>query len=644
MSLKALLKGKTYSSYGVKVQIPPSEGSVRGWLRPYINLPKVVLDLTAWGMKVPLKLDKAVAFRDLWGNGSLILEIPRDIPLIDEVTLSYPALELGLQQDIKVLSAKAIVFADENEEFRMVAPELVLGKVSGIIPDKLTFRMEAWEFKEDSENFQVSGIEFGIESELKEDRREWTVFSLGAGGLFKFRPGSGTVGPWKGNVQGTAKEMPFSELLRRVQELKDLISQEESPGKSKDEKTREEKKEKYRKLAFGIFQKINQIFRELDIKVETQDFLWEGLKVTDKNGGERLLIAPLTLKTQFQERDGNFTIDSKGNLDRIRFLMEDQMPLVMEGLGFKYRAVYRGTNLPGVMEYFLSYYRALLAGSFGKDFEKQVQGMIFSTLAQYPNQTDWEFKVDQIDYQTAMSKAQHRNLNIAFFMHANDAGFQIGEEFNFDFNDESKKDITNGKGELELVVKFPWDGMINISRQAIQDPNFALDFFDIFGKQNVGLIIDFNVDLGDQYFAMDLSSQLDLPLGATIQKAGVPKDWKEGDGMGAWLENLKKIALQNFVKQGYFLFKVQVDRLSKLQAAMDSVKKGASLGLVVLAPFTHVDPKQDTLGLKLEFQGGEVKVNDKPSSALNKIIGPFFKKMGAPLKEPLTPPTEPLSP
>ncbi|MDX1386646.1 MAG: hypothetical protein R3257_03580, partial [bacterium] len=146
-SLQDLLGGKTYSNYGIKIQIPPGEASVQGWLRPYVNIPRLIVDLSAWGMETPLQLENAVAFQDLWGNGGMVLELPRDLTPTSEVTLSYPFFEISLDGHIKVLGAKSIVSQDSSGKnlFKWMEPELILGRVSGVIPDRMVLKIQGLE-------------------------------------------------------------------------------------------------------------------------------------------------------------------------------------------------------------------------------------------------------------------------------------------------------------------------------------------------------------------------------------------------------------------------------------------------------------------------------------------------------------------
>lgn len=619
--LEQLLVGTTYSSYGIKIQIPPGEAQVQGWLRPYVNIPRLLLDLRAWGLKETLQVNQAVAFQDLWGHSGLILEVPHDWKLSDQLTISYPIFELGPAQSIKSLGAKAFRWGQEEESVSFLAPSIRLGPVEGILPDEWAFTIDQIQGK----HFEIAGVELGLRSQAERGRRQWTVYGLGAGGVGSVgEQGTTSAGPWEFSIQGSIREMPFSQWWESIQSIRDLIHSIDENGSSEKGKTLQLK---------SFFTKVADSLKELSPKLNRQEFSWEGMKVTGPEGEEKLLVRPLEVSSEIKESDGDLLANAQGSLQEIKGKTSETESFGLSQLSFSQKANYYQVNFDQLLQYTLAYYRAVLAKELYPEDELRIRPILLSSLAQYPNDSEMEIQIGALNYQKANSKGNHRNLALELLLKSREIGFRFRDEFDILYSGDSKKDILGGKLNFAWLFQVPWDGLVNLSRQAVTNPDLSLDFFDILGKHSTGFTWDFALDLGENYFAVDAQSRLSLPLGAALQGISLPKDFKKFSVMEQWMDEVRTKVLGTFIRDGYFVFNIKLLNLSKFQSWLDSYKSGASLGLTLLAPYVVVDSNEDSLAVQLEFQNSEILVNGQVNAALVDLLQPFLKDWGVSLPE-----------
>lgn len=626
--LSKILKGQTYSSYGIKIQIPPTEGGVRGFFQPYVDVPRVILDLSAWGLKLPLNFENAVIFQDLWGKGGVILEIRREVKKGSWVILN-PSAELSLDQGIKILGAEKIAMKSpkKSKEVRFLAPQLQMGPLAGVFPTLLSLGVEGIEIEEGKgdkkEGATLGAINLGIESEEKGDKRHWKFFSAGQGGFIEDKKGRGELGGWKFSVDGTAKDVSLKDLKALVTEIRQVIDEFDGANK-KILKDQEEQKT----VVLKVFDKGADFLRRLQMEFIGQDLLWEGVKVVDSEGSEKVLVSPLHWKYQFT--DGKkLKITGEGGVEHISVRWDgERPPLVMDGLSFTQSADFGEIDFIQLTDYLLGYYRSMALQWIGnKKSSENFLEIFFSSLATYPDKMEFEIKIDRLTYTTKNTQANHRDFKLGFFIASQETGYYAQDEFDFVFPKDAEKDIKGGKGNFRLSFKLPWESILSASRSFIKAPQEKISYLEPFTKGQTGVGLKFLLDLGPKYFVVDLNSELDLALAGVLQGLELPNQdaspimWEE------WGEEAVKSIVKNFHDKGFFSFDVKIDRLSKLQAALEKMKGGSSLALVVIAPYSKVDNKADTLSIDLKFKEGQILVNGQPNEALKKLADPFFDKI-----------------
>lgn len=640
-SLQALLKGKSYHRYGIKLEIPPSEGSIKGFIRPYVDLPKIILDLSAWGFPMPLTLEKAVGVQDLWGNGALLIEVPREIKPKEGMVIAYPTFEVGLQDSIKLMGAEYISFEDKKENYqktvRLLAPQLKLGPLQGVIPEQLVFTMDGVTMKESregsEEGLELGPVKFGFESQLKGESRDWKLFAVAQGGLWSDPRTKTEVGGWKFQLKGTALSLPLEESKELLNKVKQALGDLKNPPQKVPGRLPDPLEDPTQVALVNFFDKISTLILRLKIVPLSKEFLWEGLKVTDSEGGEKVFVAPISVEASLKEKDEQTIVQADGKLKEIRVATEPgRRPFVLEDLNFIWVADYHNTNLNELTSYILRYYRFLAMEIQRKPSQKDIGQMLWTSLVQYPNQGKFEIKVKRLSYEGEKYSANHQDLSLRFFVESKEVGYAAEDQFSFKFPEDPRKNIENGTGKFKLAILLPWDSLLTLARNFINTPKPLINIFLPFLNKETGLGLDLDLDLGENFFAAQIDFKLMTPLGKALVAESLPSDLTDDPAVEAWFKKLGRKLVRSFIKDGSLFFDLKVERLSKLQKLLEQQKTGASLGLVFLAPYTEVDAKKDTLAMKIEFKDGEILVNGEASESLQKLVGPFFKQYEAPIQ------------
>src|SRR6185369_17571540 len=99
-------RGGTYRSLGLQLEIAPARGGVRGWLRlkPYVEIPQVVVDLSGWGLGGPIPLGSARLSTGLWQGADLLLVF--EPGAVDRKGLEARRLAFELAVPDKILGAR----------------------------------------------------------------------------------------------------------------------------------------------------------------------------------------------------------------------------------------------------------------------------------------------------------------------------------------------------------------------------------------------------------------------------------------------------------------------------------------------------------------------------------------------------------
>lgn len=582
-ALQELQQGKSYSSYGIVLSIPPSAGKVSGWLRPHVRLDRVILDLTAWGLQAPMQWEGAVAFQDLWTRGALIVEVPRSLELPQGGVLSRPFAELGLKNDIKVLGAEALTLPILRT-IHLEGLRMVLGPVLGTLPDLLSLQVGGLGWKEPGKSptaIQLEAIDLALESKNSNEEREWKIFLQSKGGMLRSPKGEGSIHPLEFYLLGRVKEFPPASVLE--------VFKSEDPARQ-----------------------IVALFKNWQLKIDSKELHWEGLSLLGPDGEERLNLDPFSLRAVNQESGGNLHYETEGEMRSLRALWREKIPLEMKDLHVSQEGAYLGMNFT---QYWENYLKALSVLK-----RNDAASLWPSLLALAPDQNTLHLGAAQLNYVTSRSQASHRELKLKFFWGESEAGLDLSDQFDFKFLTGNTPGVEDGRARFSLTGMFPWGSLIQSSRQGSWDASDSLH------RRDLGLALHFFLDLGKNYFSVETTCRLGIPLEILLQKVGSPPQGSDPKLWKAWWEKLFHEAPPGMVQKGNLSFRLQIERLVKFQGLLEKFRPGTSLGLALLAPYLKIDPKADTLSTDVELKDGQVLINGRVQPGFTRLLGPYFNK------------------
>src|SRR5262249_26468795 len=160
-------------------------GGVQGWfkLTPYVDIPRITLDLSAWG-GVPYQLGKGRLSTPLWKRAGLLLVVDAGGVEASGLSVDRLAFELELPDVILGLTAKSFKFSEAGTRKVVIFSEPLLRFVPrGEIPQQLQLRVQAVDLSrtslEDetgSHDAHFGPIEIGFDSEVRGEDLHWHYF------------------------------------------------------------------------------------------------------------------------------------------------------------------------------------------------------------------------------------------------------------------------------------------------------------------------------------------------------------------------------------------------------------------------------------------------------------------------------------
>lgn len=656
-SLSGLLQGQIYSSYGIKIEIPPSEGSVQGLFKPYVNLPRVILDLSQWGLAQPIFLENAVAFSDLWAQSAVILELPREVALHPKIKIIKPYAELSPPHGILAVGSEAIELLEESvvpqEQdqpsgiTKILAPTVLLGPWQQALPSRFDFHWQgivANTSRGNTLNLGPMGVSFT--SQLQGERRFFQ---------FHFKQDPGTLLDSKGSAEIGALEFQFHGDLRELsaaqrRSFKESIRQEWKswenlryslrlragpPGSS------------LTLLSEAFFKSFYSILSKLDLKFEETRLQWEGLKVASTAGKLEFEMSPLRLMQTSEYAEDHFLLDIRASLKKV-FVQTKTGSIHLKDTEFKSVSKYLGINYTKFIEFYFNNVDNTMqlfdmTGEVIFSNPKQTLIAILSYLAYYPNQQEFSFKVGQVDYQGADMQAEYQDLEFSYAIEPSGIGYVLSGDFDLKYDEAStanqkgdesiqpapKKQfpIKSGEASLAMELQFPWQELLNFSRQASSDPQAHPQVMDalvaLLEDKEIQYDLDFELDAGKNSFDFEWESEIAAPLDLLLSQIKLGESWKEFGEKNSeeqWMETARQIWLQ----QGRLKVEIEIERLAKFQKFLDEIQPGASLAMAVLAPYVQIDTKEDILKSELQYKDRQVLVNGSPNESLNKILAPHL--------------------
>ncbi len=625
--LGAAARGGTYRSLGIKLEIAPARGGVQGMfrLRPYVEIPQVVLDLSAWGLSGPIPLGSARLSTQLWKSSGLLLVLEPGGVQRDGFEAKRVAFELSLPDLILGLRSEAIVFRDPGagETLTLQEPWLQLGSREAPVPGNLHLRIEGVTYAKDREGrppqeIRLGPVESGYATEVRGAERAWKFFHRGQGGGFFLPEGRGEIGGWSFRAEGRFADLPWERWKELGAEWARLLGALPSPESLPAAESRP--------AYDALLGKTVAFLLDWSPRVEAMEFRWAGLKVGDEAKRARFSIEPVEFEARYSEDAQGLATEAKGSLKRIEAAFEENR-FELSDLSFGQKGRLKGVSYRDWLRYFVDYYSATLALSRDpQDWPSRMGALYGAYLAQMPDELSGEIRLGKLSYQGPRYRTEHRGASLVYKMGGDAWSYRLQDDFDSVLPLEPDKSIHQGKIDMDTGFQLPWGELLRHLRRRHRTPppESLPNLAQVFAGRPAGLDWKWRVDLGATLFALRLDFKLSGDAGKLADMAAMATGMTAQDFESA-APKLAQDALRAFLTEGNADFRIQIDRLSRLQAALDKLYSGASMGLAILGPYVEVDAKSDAMKSRLQVEGGQVLLNGKKNSAIESLLRQGFR-------------------
>lgn len=666
-TLKEILKGKTYSTYGLKIQIPPSEGEVQGLFKPYINVGRVILDLSELGYDDSIVLPKAVVRQKLWSRGGVVLQLAEELSPRPWLMISQAMAEMTVDEKIKSISAKQILFKSKKDELKILSPKIVWKlKATGLLDSyRLSHQGVEANFSDRNGKTQIKLGEFGTgqvnQMEGEGERLQWQWDLVHQGGEVQ-RIANEDSGKTKEENQAAQKKSDLDHLI-----LGDLrIKAAGSMRKLSPEKIKEVDKafllgiktflNQLKILASGegmasaqagmqVFSQAFQGLIETVINVQTaydsqMDLVtmdWQGMKALNSKSEILFSSAPLAMRQKATYQPDGSLWESEASLPRIE-IKGEVMPTTVEGLSLTSRSQYKGVTSAELMEIYLNNLKRQLSWSpfFNPSFLNRVQmpdpnlllAGLLGYVAQYPDEGEASLTVNKVAYQTKTVKGDHREMLFKLYVKPQAVGYEIKGKF--DINPMQKKPdslpLEQGETRLAMELGLPWQKLVQLAREVGKEKQVSEPLIPkinaLFVDETTQFDFDFFVKLGKEPFVFNWDSFIKFPTGEALAKVKIPEQVMTAD-IKQLQQELSRQLLAAWAQGGELKIELGIQAFSKFQDFLTKINPGAAMGLLAIGPYAEIDSQADTLKSKLEFKDKQFLVNGKVNPELQQILAPL---------------------
>ncbi len=612
--LAEIAKGTAYHAYGISLEIPPSSPASRGLIRPYLTVNQPKLSLSAWGLPLSLSLDQARVEADLWRPDRLYLRVPEQkIPAI-QGSLHELRFRLRKNNIFDEVRAESFVSAQDGKgKLRVLQPVLELGPLEGLLPDHLAFAIQRLEYSDGKEKPFMKALRWELNSRKKAEDRLWTVEFSSRGGGSEDETVKLAVHPAEFGMEGKVRDIPREEVKRFVGEMAvelQKLSMDTLPETlpSVDERM---------KQAVGLYYKAVNFLLRLDFRPEFTQYRWGGFKFQEQKEGITVQLESNRGKGNFKFLPDRFFGNSEWLLSRLEARWKDgelHLEKIRLGIDADYQQGY-AKLMPG----WLAYYRQLMEGGSSLAMFNMVQ-ILLSAFAQYPDVARYELKAGRLTYATPKAQGTHRDVTLGVQIDSKGVTYYAKDRFLQKFPTEPLKNIEDATADLSFGLRLPWEKFLKLARGFTADPRSPVDPAKAFMGDLGGIESHSAVDLGSNWFGVNLDLLLLTDLGRLFSRIGLLPQMPPGEEKNKLTEQAALGALQDFLETGALNLKLKISRLSKFQGWMEKLKSGTSLGLALLAPYVVIDAQADTLSATLELKEGEILLNGKKNETIENFL------------------------
>lgn len=680
--LQALLQGKTYSSYGIKIEILPNEGAVQGWLRPTIQIPQVKVDLSAWGFG-SLELENAAASRELWSQESIHLELPK-ISLADKYVLTQAYAELTAQQMIASMGSQSLRYQnasegaclpeEEQEAIEVLAPHLKLGPWQGSLPEKMEIswqgiqascfsEVEEGNLQEESGRekdtdldedliWRLGPMRLALDSHLQEQEniRRFEIVFQQKGGEYRGDLDISKIQDFELRETGQILELDEEkqeEVRQEITQIKKLGLEFLQPLPTNDQTPVPEyvaATTKKSKAWEEAIKKILSLSASLNLEFHEGELHWGGLqKMTPVEGGPdylKFLISPLSLRQKNTFTAESFAYELSVEVEKLEYhgLPPEQETFLLQGIKLQDQANYRGLKFRDLLKDYLEVsgtpsLSSLLFGKAAQLFIKprRILSDLLSYLSYYPNEKNFSLSIRQVDYEFASYVGKHKDSHISYYLKPQSIGYELGSDFDIRYQgpqqDKPKAPYEKGQARLAMELKIPWEKLLKLSRQVKESPETYPQLKDslaaLLAREETRYNFDVQLDLGKNYFDFTWDSEAVFPLGEFLNYVVLPKDAIALQKHPMTQEFMRAFE-KTWLEKGSLEVKIKIDRWTKFQEFLAMESPQSVFGLALLTPYGKIDGESDSFSVHLEYKDKKLLLNGEPNENLNKILEPFL--------------------
>ncbi|MCE9624630.1 MAG: hypothetical protein K8R69_04115 [Deltaproteobacteria bacterium] len=234
-----------------------------------------------------------------------------------------------------------------------------------------------------------------------------------------------------------------------------------------------------------------------------------------------------------------------------------------------------------------------------------------------PDVAKGEFLLERLKYENPRYRTEQRGIAMTMAMDSRGWNLALKDDFDSVPTGEEGKSIVGGHLDLNFGFHLPWAELLRSVRGEAPTTETAPSLLAVFAGKPAGLDWKWLIDLGPNLFAVRLNLALDADAAKIAAKTPVVLN---GDSPKAEGREYALALLKSFLSDGRMDFQIQIDRLSRMQAAMEKIKSGSSMGLALAGAYVEVDAKSDTLKANLKIEEGQVLLNGKKNETIQNLL------------------------
>ncbi len=565
-----------------------------------------------------------------------------------------------LNNEISQLSAKKITIHNPNnkkQSITLLEPNIDFLPSSHMLPEKFLLSVKGIQFKGSRESLKTGFIQVGLNTE-----------SNNQGLLIKSFFKSEAI-----SFKSKREDIKFGALNMTSEGFAQSVNKEDFESFKKNfSLTLQQLLKKEDAFFDNLFRLVND-YTDLVIKMNIGDskgeLHWEGLESLEESrysGKQHLVVGPVTLngseKVQAQNISGTLT----AILPKISY-NEKNFSLLMEGLQLNGQASYNigmADYVRGLMGYVKTYVISMgsyyIGGPVARRSSHSYNPLVYmaSYLSLYPENANYEFKINHLSYQTRHAKGDYQNMVLGFIAKDQQVAYLGSGKFDIDYEEiklkphkkkksedkleipeeyfrRPKKDIVGGNFDFFFGMNVPWKKMISQSREIIQSPEQYHNIAEIFINESIGGELRGTLDYGKNHFSVNLDSLVEIPLGTVFQKKPYPKfvsgkdpleNWEK---ISSWSEDFFQTIAERFVLNGQHRVSLKIHQLKNLEDYLSDTDRGMhrSLSSLVGSPLVKLDEAQDSLSMIIDYNNGKVLVNGQENSIAQTEVDKWKKEI-----------------